>query len=329
MAIGSGLGSSFGMAAEVTYGTYVAPTRFLEGTAQLTKRKTTYQGGGMAAGRLVRPGGRRYVVGRGASGSLSTAVYSKGMGLLLNGLMGGTVAPVQQAATAAYLQTHDLADPYGKHFTMQAGVPDLGGTVNPYTFLGCQIASAEFSCQTGGNLTASWQVEARDVSEVQTLAAPSYPVVDEFHFAQASLLLGEYDSETLVDGVTSVSLTIGRPMHAGGPYMGNGGLRSQGVLNDWSPISGTIQADFAAKEDLADRFRDDTPVSLVWEFVGPEIAPGYNETFRIRVPQIFLDGDTPTVGGPDVVSTSFPFVGQHDGTHAPATIEYISTDTAL
>lgn len=329
MGIGSGLGSSFGMSPEVTYGTYVAPARFLEGTANLTKRKTIHQGGGMAAGRLVRPGGRRYVVGRGAGGTLATAVYSKGMGLLLNGLMGGTVAPVQQGATAAYLQTHALGDPYGKHFTMQAAVPDLGGTPHPYTFLGCQIGSAEFSCQTGGNLTASWAVEARDVSEGQTLAAPSYPVCDEFHFAQASLLLGDYDSETLVDGITSVSLTISRPMHAGGPYMGNGGLRSQGVLNDWSPISGTIQADFASKAALADRFASDDPVSLVWEFVGPEIAPGYNETFRIRVPQIFLDGDTPTVGGPDVVSTSFPFVGQHDGTHAAATIEYTSTDTAL
>ncbi|MFG1776614.1 phage tail tube protein [Micromonospora sp. NPDC049048] len=330
MAIGSGLGSSFGMAPEVTYGTYVAPTRWLEATASLTKQKQTYQGGGMAAGRMVQPGSRRYVTTRGASGSLSTGVYSRGMGLLLNGLLGGTVAPVQQGATAAYLQTHALADPIGKHYTMQAGVPDLGGTVRPYTYLGCQIASAEFSCEVNGNLAATWQVTARDVSEAQTLAAPSYPTgLGEFHFGQATLLAGTYGAETAVDGVRSMSVTIERPRHDGGPYMGNGGLRSQGVLNGWTGISGTIQADFLNKADFADRFAADTPVSLVWEFVGPEIAPSYNETFRVRLPMVFFNGDTPNASGPAEVSTSFPFVAQHDGTHAPVTIEYVSADTTL
>lgn len=329
MGIGSGLGSSFGMAAEVTYGTYVAPTRFLEGTAQLTKRKNTYQGGGMAAGRFVQPGGRRYVTTKGAGGTLSTSVYSKGMGLLLNGLLGGTVTPVQQGATAAYLQTHPLADPFGKFFTMQAGVPDLGGTVRPYTYLGCQIMAVEFSCEVGGALTASWEVEARDVSEAETLAAPSYPVVNEFHFAQSAVKLGTFGAEAQVDGIRSMSVRIERARHDGGPYMGNQGLRSQGVLNAWSVVSGSISADFLNKVDLADRFASDSATSLVWEFVGPNIASTFFETFRIRVPQIFLNGDTPTAGSPDVVNTSFPWVGQHDGTNAPATVEYVSTDLAL
>ncbi|MFI2577698.1 phage tail tube protein [Streptomyces rochei] len=329
MAIGSGLGSSFGMSAEVTYGTYVAPTRFLEATAKLTKRKNVYQGGGLAAGRYVQPGGRRYVTTKGAGGTLDTAVYSKGMGLLLNGLMGGTVSPVQQAATAAYLQTHALADPAGKWYTMQAGVPDLGGTVRPYTILGAQVTSLELACETGGGLTASWGVEARDVTEGQTLAAPSYPTVGEFHFAQATLKAGTYGAETAVDAVTKVSLSIERSRHAGGPYMGNQGLRSAGVLNDWTKISGTIDADFLDKTTWADRFASDASVSLVWEFVGPLIASTYYETFRVRLPQVFFDGDTPTADGPAEVKGSFPFSVQHDGTNAPVTIEYISTDTTL
>ncbi|OKI47307.1 phage tail tube protein [Micromonospora sp. CB01531] len=329
MAIGSGLGSSFGMAAETVYGTYVAPTRFLEGTAQLTKRKNTYQGGGMAAGRMVQPGGRRYVTSKGAGGTLNTSVYSKGMGLLLNGLLGGTVTPVQQGATAAYLQTHALADPQGKYFTMQSGVPDLGGTVRPYTYLGCQVMAVEFSCEINGALTASWEIEARDVSESQTIAAPSYPTCNEFHFAQSAVKLGTVGAEAQVDGIRSMSVRIERPRHDGGPYMGNQGLRSAGVLNGWSVVSGSISADFLNKADLADRFASDAPTSLVWEFVGPTIASTYAETFRIKVPMVFLNGDTPTAGSPDVVNTSFPWVGQHDGTTPPVTVEYISSDLAL
>lgn len=329
MGIGSGLGSSVGFAPEVTYGTYVAPTKWLEGTAKLTKKKTTYQGGGMAAGRMVKPGSRRYVVAKGGGGTFDSPVYSKGMGVLLNGLMGGTVAPVQQGATTAYLQTHALADPYGKSFTFQSGIPDLSGTVRPYTFLGCQIISAEFSCEVNGALTVSLGVEARDVSESQTLAAPSYPTVNEFHFAQATLKLGAFGSEALVDGIRKVSLKIERSRHDGGPYMGSGGLRSQGVLNDWTKISGTIEADYLNKADLADRFAADSATSLVWEFVGPLIAGTYNETIRFKVPMIFLDGDTPTADGPAEVKTSYPFIGDHDGTNSPVSIEYISTDTAL
>lgn len=331
MSIGSGLGSSFGLAPEVTYGTYVAPTRWLEGTAKLTKDKTTYQGGGMAAGRLVKPSGRRYVTAKGGSGTIDTAVYSKGMGLLFNGLLGGTVTPVQQAATTAYLQTHALADPFGKFFSMQAGVPDLGGTVRPYTLLGAQVTGVELSCQSGndGALKASWSVVGRDMTESETLAAPSYQTVNEFHFAQASLKLGTYGAEAAVDGVTSVSLSIQRPRHPGGPYMGSAGLRSQGVINDWAQISGTIQADYLDKTVFADRFASDSSTSLVWEFVGPLIASTYFETFRVKLPVIFFDGATPTVDGPDVVSGSFPFVAQYDGTNPAVTVEIISTDAAI
>jgi hypothetical protein len=236
---------------------------------------------------------------------------------------------VQQGATAAYLQTHNLADPFGKFFTMQAGVPDLGGTVRPYTLLGAQVTGLELSCQVGGGLSASWSVVGKDLSEGQTLAAPSYSSCNEFHFAQASLKLGTFGAEATVDGVTAVSVSIQRPRHAGGPYMGNQGLRSQGVINDWANISGTITADYLDKTVFADRFASDAPVSLVWEFVGPLIASTFFETFRVKMPMVFFDGATPTVEGPDVVSGSFPFKAQFDLTNPAVTVEYISTDLAL
>lgn len=329
MAIGSGLGSSFGFSAESTFGTYVAPTKWIEGTAKLEKVKNTYQGGGMAAGRFVQPSGRRYVTSKGAQGSVESAVYSKSMGVLLNSIFGGTVTPVQQGATAAYLQTHTLSDPFGKMLTMQAGVPTLDGTVNPYSYLGCQINSAEFSVDLNQSLMMTLDVSARDVTEAQALAAPTYPVCNEFHWGQAALKLGTFGAETQVDGITKMTLKIERPKHPGGPYMGNAGLISQRVSNDWVKISGTIEADFVTKTALADRYRDDSGVSMVWEFVGPLIASTFFETFRITVPATFFDGATPKAESPDVVKGPFPFVGQFDLTNNPCTVAYISTDTAL
>ncbi len=329
MGVGSGVGSSVGFAPEVTYGTYVAPTRWIDGTAALKRTQNTYQGGGMAAGRLVRPGSRRYKTHEGAGGTFACPVLSKGMGHLLNGLMGGTVTPVQQGATAAYLQTHPLADPAGKFYTVQSGIPDLGGVVRPYTFLGTQIVSAEFACAVGGTLMATFDTVCRQAVESQTLAAPSYPANNEFHFGIATLKLGAFGAEALVDGVRSVSVRIGRPLHDGGPYMGSQGLRSKGVINDDTPISGTIEADYLDKTVFADRFVSGASTSLVLEFVGPLIASTFFETFRVKLPMIFFDGDTPTAEGPDVVRTQYPFVADFDGTNAAATIEYISTDLTL
>jgi len=300
----------------------------LDGVAALRKSKQVFQGGGMAAGRLMQPGSRRVMITAAGGGQFNSSVMSVRMGHLLNGLMGGTVTPVQQGGTLAYLQTHALADTIGKMYTMQSGIPDMGGTVRPYTFLGSQIDSCEFSCEINGSLTSSWQVSSRQVVESETLAAPSYPSSNEFHFGQATLKLGTFASEALVDAVRKVSVKIERGKHDGGPYMGNAGLRSQGILNAWTKISGTVDADFGTKADFADRFAADTSTSFVWEFTGPLIDTGHNQQFKLTLPQIFFDTDTPTAESPDVVKTSFNFSAQFDGTNQPV-ILYKSADVTL
>ncbi len=150
MAIGSGLGASFGAAPEVTYGTYVAPTKHYEFSPSsgedLKKQQTFVQGGGLAAGTLAQRGTRRAMTAESGAGSITMDVPNKSFGLLLQALMGTTVTPVQQGATTAYLQTHALADNFGKNLTLQKGVPQTDGVVKPYTFLGSKVTGAEFSC---------------------------------------------------------------------------------------------------------------------------------------------------------------------------------------
>lgn len=331
MALGSGLAASLGWSAESTYGTYVAPTMWAEaGTVSLRKVKNTVQGGAMAAGRYGRRGTLRNVTTKAGGGTIGMEVYSKRMGRLFNLLLGGTVTPTQQGSTTAYLQTHAIGDPTGKFVTLQSGVPDLGGTVRPYTFLGSKITAIEFSCGIDENLTMSVEVDARDVTESETLAAPSYATgVNVFHFAQAALKLGTYASEATVQGVRKVTVRIARPSRTDRFYQGNAGLKSEPIINDYVDVSGSVEVDYITKADFADRFRDDSSTALLWEFVGPTIETPYAQTWRVKVPQVFFDGETPQVSGPDVVTTTFPFVGRYDGTNPEATIEYMATDTAL
>lgn len=331
MGIGSGLGGSLGYAAESSYGVYTAPTLFVEpDKVDLKKVKNIVQGGGLAAGRMVQAGSRRVVVSEAGTASPGHEVTNKGMGLLLQHIFGGSAAPVQQAATAAYKQTHPLVDNVSNSLVLQAGIPDTGGTVRPYTGTGGKVTSAEFSCGVGELLKVALELDFQKVAEVETLAAPSYPTgVTAFHFKQMALKLGTYGAEASVDGVKKVSLKLERGQATDRFYANATGLKANPLMSDFVKVSGSIDADFVDKTIFADRFAADSSTSLVWQFVGPVIASTYYETITFRVPMTFFDGDTPVIEGPGVVSGSFPFVGQFDLTNAAAICEYTSVDTTI
>jgi hypothetical protein len=331
MAIGSGLGGSFGIVPETVYGTYVAPTRFHEvNKANMKKVKNTVQGGGLAAGRFAQLGSRRVVTTQAGTGSVEMELPSKGFGILLNNLFGGTVVPVQQSATAAYLQTHPIADNVGKFLTLQSGIPDTTGTVRPYSFIGSKITAIEFACGVDELVIAKIDFDSRDITEAQVLASVSYVTgVQPRHFGEMAVKFGTFGSEAAVQGIRKVTLKIERPQAMDRFYANNAGLKAEPIMSDFVKVSGSFESDYVDKTILADRFAADSSTSLVWEFVGPVIASTFNQTFRIRVPQVFLDGDSPDLDGPGIVKGTFPFVGQFDGTNALVSAEYMSTDVAL
>jgi hypothetical protein len=328
MAIGSGLGAQLGISAESTYGTFVAPTKFIEFTKEsLVLKKTTAQSAGIAAGRLLPLSARRVLTRKEVSGSFDVEVANRGMGLIFQALMGTTVTPVQQVATAAYLQTHTLASVAGKSLTIQKGVPLTSGTVTDKTFLGCKITSGEFSCGVGEMLTASFEVDGRDCDEAQTLAAASYSNQSPFHFGQMALKTGAFGSETALDGIRKVSCKIERPQDVERFYANQSALKKEPIENDQVKISGSLESDYVAIT-LDDLHTSDGATSLVWEFIGPLIASTYFETWRLTLPAIRLDEGPPMVDGFGVVKPTFNFTGLYDGTNQPK-IEYMSTDITL
>jgi hypothetical protein len=328
MAIGSGLGAQIGIAAESTYGTFVAPTKFVEFTKEsLVFKKTTAQSAGIAAGRLMALSSRRVVTQKEASGGIDLEVTNKAMGLILQALMGTTVTPVQQAATIAYLQTHTLADTAGKSLTIQKGVPLTTGTVTDKSFVGCKITSAEFSCEVGGMLMCSLEIDGKNCDETQTLAVASYPVMSPFHFGQMALKTGTYASEAALDGVRKVSVKIERGMAVDRFYAGQSALKKEPISNDLVKITGSLERDYV-DTTTDDLHTSDAATAMVWEFIGPNIASTYDETFRIKLPAIKFDDAPPTVEGFDVVKPTLNFTALYDGTNQVA-VEYMSTDVTL
>ncbi|MFF3128507.1 phage tail tube protein [Streptomyces sp. NPDC057908] len=328
MAIGSGLGAQIGIAAEATYGTFLAPTKFIEFTKEsLQLKKTTAQSAGIAAGRLLPLSSRRVVTQRQASGSLDMEVTTKGMGVLLQTLMGTSVTPVKQATSDAYLQTHVLADTAGKSLTVQKGVPLTTGVVTRKNFIGCKIVSAEFSCEVGGMLTASFEIDSKDCQETSVLAVATYPTMAPFHFGQMALKTGVFGAEVDRSGIRKVSIKFERGMATERFYAGQSGTKAEPISNDQVKVTGSIEMDYV-DAILDDLHTSDAATSLVWAFTGAEIAPTYNESITFNLPAIRFDEAPPTVEGFDVIKPTLNFAGLYDGTN-PLSITYMSTDITL
>lgn len=330
MAIGSGLGSSVGLVAEVTPNTYVAPTRFLSAQSfNVKKVQNVAAVTGLAAGRAAPVD--EVVTTTAATGQLKAQVLRANWGLLLAHLTGSSTAPVQQGATAAYLQTHAWTDNYGKSLTLQGGIPLAAGTVVPKTATGCKITQAEFSCATDGILEATIDFDAMAYTEAQSLAAPSYTASNApFHFGEMAVKLGTFASEASVQGVRAVNLTISRPMDTGRFYAGNAGVKSQQVWNDFASVTGTLEVDHVTAADFNDRFTAHTSTSLVLEWVGTTaIAATHFPTIRFTMPKVYFGDHHGEVSDAGVPKASIPFTAFLDTTNGLLTATYMSTDTAI
>lgn len=336
MAVGSGVGSQLGMSMETTYGTYVAPARFLEATnANAKKVKNTADWDGLAAGRLVDRADGRVVTSKAAMVSISDLkVINRDLGLLLRLITGSNPAGTSDGGTPpGRTFSFPLVDTAGVMGTFQSGVPLLAGSVKPQSALGCKVTSAEFSCGVDELLTVNVELDARDITEAQTLAAASYSTGRHpFHFAQMNVKLGAtVGGAASVTGVRKMTLKIERGLKTDQFYAGAAGLKSEPTTNAKVQVTGTASVDYVTAADFADRFTADTQFALIWEFVGPNInSVPTPETLRFTIPATFLNGDTPAVDGPDVVTTDFPFKAYFDlSTSNPFTIDYLSADTTL
>ncbi len=338
MAIGSGAGAYFGISAESTWGTYVAPTRFLPGNFGLKPEHQVQPVGGYAAAGRLAPLDEIETLLWG-TGKYEGEVLRTGMGLLLQHITGGSATPVQQAATAAYLQTHVVGDNYGKGLSAQAVVPNTAGTLYPFTMYGAKVASATFSCTKGESLKVSVDLWGKKVDQLQTSAAAGYTATQgalPFNWTQMNLKLGTYASEAATSGVKSVSVTIARSMntddtfYAGGQGYPSEPVMAAGDIPSLIPITGTVEIDMMTKAEFVDRFTGHTSTSLLWDFVhSTAIASTYYPTFSLTCPKVYFDTSSIDVSGANVVGVSVPFKAFVDTTNGYGTVKYMSTDTAI
>lgn len=329
MSYGSGLAAQLGAAAETTYGTRVAPTRFYEFLSATPQRTDTWTGmQGIGAGRLVQrmPASRRPRTLFNGTLGLSLEVLTTRFGLLLSHIVGGT-EPTPTGVGPAKTQTHQLGEARGRSLSCQLGIPQTNGTVQPFDVLGAKVTQASFTCEVGGLLQCDLQLDGREIVETNAIATPSLPAASApFHFAQSTFKVGG----SPVDGIRSVTATVNRSLAVDRHYVGAGGKKAEPIENGYAEASFSLGTDFLTRAAFLDAFAAGTPLSVVWEFVGAQIETGINETFRVTAPQVFVEGQTPGVSGPEVVAPAVALRAYAPDDATPAvTVDYISTDTTV
>ena len=325
MAIGSGIGSQLGIAAETTFNTPVTVTRFYEFTSEnLNYNKRVAVGMGLRAGGQLPRSQRRVVTTSDATGDIVLDLPTRGLGLLLAQAMGTSPSPTT-VTTGVYSYTFTLGDVYTRSFTAQVGVPQYGGTVTPKTISGAKIQGFELGVAVGGIATGKFMVDAVSLTTGISLATASYSTISNlFNFSQGAITVAGSSVANIKDFTVTVANTL-----KGDRYnLGSSGLKAEQVINGFRKITGKMTAEFT-DTTLLSAFLADTTTAIVLTFTGATIALGQPEKLSITIPAAKFDADTPNVAGPGVIDLSMSFEAYDDGTNQPLTIVYQTADSAL
>lgn len=331
MGVAIGTSSLFGLAEEPAYGTFQAPSRWLEFLAgeSLVRRPKFVepQGIGGLSTRNARRGARRVLATQDGGGSISFEVQTRQFGVILKHLLGGAPTIVQQGATAAWLQTHAMGVVADRSLTLQKQLRDATpAAVKTLSYVGAILTAGEFTINPGdGLLRLALEVDARQEDDTQAAGAASFVDSSPFTYAQGTLQVGGVS----VPCARDARVRVENPMAVDRYCLGTSGLKGRPVDADNPLVTGSFTADFDAST-YYDLFKNNTAASLSLAFVGGQIAVGHNAELTITIPEIRVSGDSPTVANTGIITQTVSFGGWANAAGNPAiTITYKSLDTAV
>ena len=321
----SGADARIGIAVETTFGTRVAPAKFVPGITgeALGFDRARYFSNALSTGRWSRPS---VLTTRSGSGSLSGEVPTIGFGYLLQGLHGNTVTPVQQAATTAYLQTHTLDTPPDKSFSIQVQTPPVSSsTLIAQDLLGVMFSGITFSWDPGSVLTFSMPTTVKDLDLAQALATYTAPASwSLLSFKGGSISIGGASQTDVIGGG---NLEVGFGLRTDAFPLGSDGTMAKPVETAKPTASGSFTADFESLTHY-NRVVNDTSADVVLRFEGETIASTYKYFAEVTIPDCKFTSPRPAVGGPGPVQQEVSF-SNASTTGDPVVIKYQSTDTTV
>lgn len=318
----SAIDTQLGVSEEVTFGTLVAPARFLAYDSEgLTLGLERNESKGMRSGQKYDRTDGWQSGKRTAAGAISMDVGNKSHGLFFKHAL-GTVATTTDGAGKKH--TFTPGDLFGKSLTVQVGRPDvLTGTVNPFSYLGSKIASWGLSQPVDDFLKWNMNLECQDEDAATGLTAATSPTFTElFHWSGCVVTVGGSGFDAL-----SFDFTQDNGLNFDRHHLRGSRLRKEPIEASQRAATGTLVGDFEAMTAYT-RFTAGTvvPIVVTWSCTSTyDTAKPFKLVLTLT--NCRFDGTTPTVGGPGQLQQSLPFKVLDDGTNPVVKAEYFTSDT--
>lgn len=323
----SGLNAALGFVAEAVYGTYVAPTRWLEFNSEgLVFNREKIVSAGIRRGSYVQRAARWAVNKKGGGGPATFEVATKGFGLLFKHGMGTVAITTPGGGVNTRLHTHTLGDLDDLSLTTQKILPDVGGTDRAFSFLGCVITGWEMSVDVDGLVTFSPTFDAQDMTTAQAAATPSFPAGDElFSYQQVAIT---------VDGVsatpTAASFSVSHALKTDRYFVQASPLKKRPVRNANMELGGSVSFEFESMTQV-NHFLNAAPgaeIPVAMTATGAVIEGALRYQLGVTAAKVVFDGEVPVVAGPDVITLTAPFTVVDNDVAEPLTVTYQTTDLA-
>jgi hypothetical protein len=325
----SGFLGQLGVKDESTYGTAVTVDKFFEFDSEsIAAEQGRVESSAIRAGSRAMRADRRVPYQMGASGSIQLPVLSKGFGFWLKHSL-GTVGTAGPAETDVYTHTGTVGSLTGDFFTAQVGIPQAGGgTISPKTAAGGKVKSFELSCAAGEALSYSADLDFQKLEHTTTLATASYPTSTEL----LTFISGSVTIAGDAVAVRSFSVKVDNGLAIDRRFLRSNALKKEPVEAGHRKIDVELALDF---EGLTQQNRviaataSGAQAQIVLSCAGlGTIGSTLKPTLTITLPVVMFDGDTPTVGGPDLVAESIKGMAlQNAGGDSPISIAYQTLDS--
>jgi hypothetical protein len=336
------LDSSIGAKKETTFGTGVTVDHFFEfNTEDFGWDPTFEQSKGQRYGRRTDASDRRVLTKSAVAGSLETDLLAKGMGALMEAALGSASSTVASAPAYQQLFTQAVND-FPPSYTIQKGIPLLGGAMSAHTFTGMVCSGFDLTLGNAGIPTLKFSFVGKDYSTATAYQVPSYIAGNsELSFVNAALTIGgtltvpTTTALATVTGGTATDIrdfnfTYDNGLDGNGFNIGGGGKRTRPPAYGLRTGKGTLTAEFDAVT-LRDAYLNQSDLALVFTFqdLSRQIVSTYYPTFQLVLPNIRLEGEIPKANGGDVITQSIGYTMFDNRVSQPIYVAIVTPETAI
>jgi hypothetical protein len=315
--------AQLGVVAESVYGTPVTVTKFYDFISESVKREQERMESASLRAQHRVIGTDNWALGAiNVAGDIEMEARPKGHGFWWGHAIGTAVTsqPDEPGNPLVFLHTFTPAD-LPVSFTLQVGRPDLTDTARAFTYTGCRVTDWSLECGVNEFAKMSMSVLGRDETTATALAVASYATGNKpLRFVEGTVTIGGVATD-----VKSASIQGSNNLSDDRYFLGSA-LRKQPLENALREYTGTFDTEFSTLTQY-NRFVDGTEAAIVLLFQGATISTTYKYETKITM-NVRFDGETPSIGGPEIMMQPVPFKVINDGTTS-IKVEYQTTDATV